>query len=46
MLNKTSVDDRAWCWVRVRVVILLNETSVDLLIDEAVEDLRVVVGLN
>lgn len=46
MLYETSIDNSAWCWIRVGVVILLNETSVDLLVDQTIEDLGVVVCLS
>lgn len=43
MLNKTGIHDSSWGRVSVSVTLFLNQSRVDSLVDEAVQDLRVVV---
>lgn len=46
VLNKACIDNSTRGWVWVSVVVLLNEAGVNFFIDQAVEDLWVVTGLN
>lgn len=46
MLNKTSVNDSTRSGVRVVVIVFLDETGVDFLVNKAVQNLGIVVCLN
>ena len=46
VLSQTGVDDRTRRWIGVVVASALDKSSVDLFVDEAVDELRVIIWLN